>query len=101
MTQASFRSRSLSRLNRFLVAAIIVTAFGHFLVVNGLSTMGFVFKDLKLKTNDLVAERQALETKVSSLSAYQNLNPRIDALHLVAADSIRYINSDNQVVAKK
>lgn len=101
MTHHPERSRTLSKLNKFLAIAVIATAVGHFLVVNDLSTKGFVFKDLKMETNDLVAERQTMESRVSALSSYQNLNPRIQAMRLVAADSINYLNWNQQAVAKK
>lgn len=101
MNQVIPKSLFLSRLNRFLVFAIIVTAAGHFLVVNALSVQGFIFKDLKSKANDLVAEEQTMESTVSSLGSYQNLNPRIQSLKLVAADGVNYVSWDQHVVAKK
>jgi len=96
-----FRSIFLSRLNRWLVVAIIFTAVAHFLVVNDLSTKGFLFKDFKVKNNELISERQSMESVVSSLASYQSLNPRIQALHLVAADNVRYLSWDESLVAKK
>ncbi len=101
MTHPTERSQTLSKLNKFLAIALIATAVGHFLVVNDLSTKGFVFKDLKVESNELVAERQTMESRVSALSSYQSLNPRIQSMHLVSADSIHYLNWNQQAVAKK
>lgn len=95
------KSAVLSSINKLLLAAVIVVAGAHFLVVNDLSTSGFVFKDLKSRASQLLAERQIMETSISSLGSYQNVNPRIQAMHLVAADNIHYISRDNYLVARK
>lgn len=100
MPQAQ-KSVFLSKLNRILLVSVILVAAAHFLVVNDLSTKGFVFKDLKSKANDLVADRQTMENSISALSSYQAINPRIQSMHLVSADTIHYINWDNNTVAIK
>ncbi len=101
MTHSHVPREKLSSFNRFLVFAIVITAVAHFLIVNDLSTKGFVFKDLKVKSNDLMAQRQTMESDVSALASYQNLNPRIEALHLVTADSIHNLNWDQHKEAKQ
>ena len=101
MNQVPVHSQFLSRVNRLLTAAVIITAFAHFLVVNALSIKGFVFKDLKLKANDLVSEHQQMESAVSTLASYQSLNPRIQSMRLVSADSVTYLSWDQGMVARK
>jgi hypothetical protein len=95
------KSASLSRLNRCLIIAVILVAAAHFLVVNDLSTKGFVFKDLKARVNQLIADNQDRQNQVSSLGSYQSINPRIASLHLVAADTIHYLSWDQAMVARK
>lgn len=103
MTQVQKCSKSavLSRLNRFLVVAVIIVAAAHFLVINDLSTKGFVFKDLKSRANQLMADNQDMQNKVSLLGSYQSINPRIESLHLVAADTVHYLSWDQSMVARK
>lgn len=95
----SFHSPLLSRINCLLLIAVIVTAVAHFLVVNDLSTRGFVFKDLKAKATELATEQENMQGSISSLGAYQNISQRISSLGLVAVDSVHYVSPD--VVAKK
>ncbi|MCX6793010.1 MAG: hypothetical protein NTY12_03205 [Candidatus Falkowbacteria bacterium] len=95
------KSILLTKINTFLLVAVIAVAGAHFLVVNDLSTRGFVFKDLKSKANQLLTDRQGMETSISSISSYQNINPRIQSMHLVAADNIHYISWDKYMVARK
>lgn len=103
MTQAQKCSKStkLSRLNRYLILAVILVAAAHFLVINDLSTKGFVFKDLKSKANQLMADNQTMQNQVSLLGSYQSINPRIESMHLVAADTIHYLSWDQAMVARK
>jgi len=95
------KSAWLSKINSILLIAVIVVAGAHFLVVNDLSTKGFVFKDLKSKANQLTIDRQAMENSISALGSYQAINPRIKAMNLVAADNIHYISWDQYLVAVK
>jgi len=101
MNQVENKSVFLSRLNTFLVVAIVASAITHFLVINDLSTKGFVFKDLKSKVGDLSNDKQSMESAISSLGSYQNLNPRIQEMKMVNADGANYINWDQNLVAKK
>jgi len=95
------KSALLSKINRMLLIGVIAVAGAHFLVVNDLSTRGFVFKDLKSKANQLMADKQTMENSISSLSSYQAINPRIQSMRLVAADTIHYISWDKYMVAIK
>ncbi len=99
--QEAPRSAFLSRLNRCLIFGVIGLAVAHFLVVNDLSTKGFVFKDLKQQTKHLNADRQSMESRVTALSSYQTLNPRIQALALVTTDNVHYLSWNQQMVAKR
>jgi cell division protein FtsL len=103
MTKVKSAQKSvlLSKINKILLFSVIVTAAAHFLIVNDLSTQGFVFTDLKSKAKQLVADRQNMESSISALGSYQSINPRIEALHLVAADTIHYISWDKYMVARK
>ncbi len=92
---------NLRTLNACLLFAVVCGAVTYFLTMNDLSTRGFVFKDLKQKANDLAAEQQRMEGEVTALASYQNLNPRIQTLSLVAADTVHYISWDSRLVAKK
>lgn len=92
---------NLRRLNACLCLALIAGATAYFITVNDLSTKGFLFKELKQKNNSLVAERQDLESSVSSLASYQNLNPRIAAARLVVAKDVAYVSAGSLAVAQK
>lgn len=92
---------NLRRLNACLSLALIAGAAAYFITVNDLSTKGFLFKELKQKNNSLLAERQDLESSVSSLASYQSLNPRIAAARLVAAKDVAYLSSGSLAVAQK
>lgn len=96
-----YHSRFLKKVNCFLAIAIIFTAVAHFLVVNDLSTRGFVFKDLKAKTAELAADQEKMQGTISALGSYQNISQRIGNLGLVAVDSVHYVSWDQYMVAKK
>lgn len=98
--QPAFRI-NLRRLNACLSLALIAGAAAYFITVNDLSTKGFLFKELKQHSNSLVAERQDLESQVTSLASYQNLNPRIAAARLVASKDVAYLSWGSQTVAQK
>lgn len=97
--QSRFHSPFLSRVNCLLIIAVIVTAVAHFLVVNDLSTRGFVFKDLKAQATELATEQENMQSAISSLGSYQNVSQRIAGLGLVAVDTVHYVSPD--IVAKK
>ncbi len=99
-TNAVFRI-NLRKLNVILMLACLLGAASYFLTINGLSTTGFAFKDLKQRANELAAENQQLESQVSSLSSFQNLNPRIADLHLVPVSDVAYVSWDSRMVARK
>ncbi len=103
MTQNAVITKSvfLSRVNKFLCLGVILALLGHFLIANDLSIKGFAFKDLKVKADQLEIDRQVMESKISSLASYQAINPRIEALQFVAADTIHYISWDQYMVAIK
>ncbi len=92
---------NLRRLNACLCLALIGGAAAYFITVNDLSTKGFLFKELKQKNNSLIAERQDLESRVTTLASYQNLNPRIAAARLVASKDVAYVSWGSQAVAQK
>ncbi len=92
---------NLRRLNSFLGLTLIAGATAYFITVNGLSTRGFEFKELKQKTNFLTAERQDLESEITALASYQNLNQRIAAARLVTSKEVAYVSWGSQMVAKK
>ena len=95
------KSALLSMINKYLLISAIAVAGAHFFVVNDLSTKGFVFKDLKSKASQLVADRQVMENSISALGSYQAINPRIEAMKLVATDDIHYISWNKYMVALK
>lgn len=92
---------NLRKVNTILFLLLIVGAVLYFLTVNNLSTRGFVFKDLRDKNNKLEIEKQRLESKITELASYQNLNPRIEQLQLVKATDVIYLDSNAFTVARK
>lgn len=98
--RASYRL-NLRVLNRVLGLTLMAAAVMYFITVNGLSTTGFLFKELKQHNNNLILESQSLEGQVTNLASYQNLNQRIAAAHLVASTNLSYVSWSSQVVAQR
>lgn len=94
-------SVNLQKINTVLIAVLIVAAIGYFFTINSLSTKGFVFKELKEQVNTLSTQKQDMESQVTALASYQNLNPRIQTLQLVASQDVAYISWDSLLVARK
>ncbi len=92
---------NLRKTNTILFLLLIVGSVVYFLTINNLSTRGFVFKDLRDKTTSLEVEKQRLESQVTELASYQNLDPRIAELELVKATDVTFIDTNAFIVARK
>ncbi len=94
-------SINLHKINTILIGAVILAAVGYFFTINSLSTKGFVFKELKEKVTTLNIDKQNMESQVTALASYQNLNPRIQTMQMVASQDVSYISWDSHIVARK
>jgi cell division protein FtsL len=97
----SATSIHLQKINTVLIGTLIVAAVGYFFTVNSLSTKGFVFKELKEKVSTFSSNKQDMESQITALASYQNLNPRIQSMQLVTSSDIAYISWDSLIVARK
>lgn len=76
--------------------------FGAYLVgINGLAISGFTMADHRNKLEELKRENKNLEVRISTVSSYGYLSEKIKNLNLVDVGEIKYINSANQVIAKR
>jgi hypothetical protein len=100
MSQSAF-TLNLRKINTVLIGSLIIAAVGYFFTINSLSTKGFMFKEMKEKVNDLSIEKQAMESQMTALASYQNLNPRIQALNMVSSQDVNYISWENFLVARR
>ncbi|QQS60736.1 hypothetical protein IPN41_02055 [Candidatus Falkowbacteria bacterium] len=94
-------SINLQKINIILIGALILAAVGYFFTINSLSTKGFVFKELKEKVASLNMDKQKMESQVTALASYQNLNPRIQTMQMVVSRDVSYISWDSFIVARK
>lgn len=92
---------NVRKLNSLLFLLLLMGGILYFFTVNNLSTSGFAFKELKEKVGDLQSDQQRMESQITLLGSYQNLNPRIQELKLVEAKDVSYISSDSFMVARK
>ncbi len=100
MSDSAF-SINLRTLNTVLLFALIVGAVTYFFTTTSLSTKGFAFKELKEQSMKLADDKQQMESQITALASYQNLDARIKNLPLVASKDIAYISWGSSVVARK
>ena len=98
LNKTAFNLKGFNRLSIFLIVVLSVL----FIVgINNLSIQGYVLSDLKEQRNKLAGENKKLELKAVNLISYNNVSEKIASLKMVAVESIDYLNTGAELVAKK
>lgn len=88
-------------LNKILLVFLISLGIAYIAGSNNLSMQGFTLSELKEQRNKLTDENKKLELKAMTLSSYSIISEKVNNLKMVAVGEIKYINGNNDMVAKK
>ena len=92
---------NLKNFNKILFISAIVLGIFYIAGANDLAIKGFTLSDLKKQQSKTADENKKLELRAMALSSYNLVSEKIGNLKMVAVGEIDYINSGNEIVAKR
>jgi hypothetical protein len=92
MVNCATKRISLNTVNKILAFVLFACGIYYITTVNDLVVKGFVLQDLKSKAGVLREDNRSMNDRAVALKSCNDLSSRIQALGMVNADKIDYIN---------
>ena len=92
---------SWKKINFFLILCLIIVGAVNLVIVNDMTAKSFEIRDLRRDIRLISEENRKLETDLMAFKSYDNIKQKINELHLVSAQNIRHINSQELNMARR
>ncbi len=92
---------SFKKFNIFLIFCLVAVGAINLAIVNDMTAKSFEIRDLRREISLVSEENRKLETNLMALKSYDNIKMKIAELHLVSAQNIRHINSQETNMARR
>lgn len=92
---------NLRTLNKIFFCLIIIAGFYFITGANDLTAKGFELQSMKTRAVVIENDNQGLETKITDLNSYYNLDEKVKQLGMVSVGQITYLEAKEGIVAKK
>jgi len=92
---------SIKVFNIFIIGLIVITGFLYLTQVNASAVKGYIIKDLETKLEQEKVNTQNLELEAQAKQSVSNVAEKIQALGLVNADKVEYLQVAGGTVAMK
>jgi cell division protein FtsL len=92
---------SWKKINLILIVCLIIMGAVNLVIVNDMTAKSFEIRDLRREISLVSEESRKLENNLMALKSYDNIKNRIDELHLVSAQNIRHINTQETNMARR
>lgn len=101
LKQQNFSLISWKKINSLLILCLIIVGAINLVIVNNMTAKSFEIRDLRREISLVNEENRKLETNLMALKSYDNIKLNIGELHLVSAQNIRHINSQEANMARR
>ena len=96
------RGRNFCRLlNRFMFSLVAILGLAYVVSVNDISIKGFILEDLQREARVLKTQAEEKEFAIIKLKSYQNISQRAENMNMVKVDSVDYLVTKREEMAKK
>lgn len=92
---------NLKVFNKLVFALVLFFGVYYIIGANALTVKGFELMDLKKYAREIGNENSSLETKITAMDSYNDLDGKIKKLDMVSVTKMDYVENKADVVAKK